>query len=167
MAMFSTDVCCLFSQCMLAIIPLIVGVADVMARACIRYWMGAPLCPVVVNALSGAASAYSPRFWSRKSQIHSCAVAQGRQDWERSHDYSSARTVYLSVYSVVSFFASCEGLKNTFFLALPLTPSQFWVYWQLPLVFFRCCFHKATSEHSPKSGSRTEIVKHLNPFCNL
>ena len=59
MAMFSMVVCCLFPQCMLAIIPLIVGVADVMARACIRYWVGAPLCPVVVNALSGAVSASS------------------------------------------------------------------------------------------------------------
>lgn len=96
-----------------------------------------------------------PRFWSRKSQIHSCAVAQGRQDWERESRLFLPELFHLSVYSVVSFFASCEGLKNTFFLWHSWPPSQFWVYWQLPLVSFRCCFHKATSEHSRKSGSRT------------
>lgn len=88
MAMFSMDVCCLFPQCMLASIPLIIGVADVMARACIRYWVGAPLCFVVVNALSRAVSTpfppavgvETPRsisvLWCKVSRIGACPLGE-------------------------------------------------------------------------------------------
>ena len=170
--MFSMDICCLFPQCMLASIPLIVGVADAMARACIRYWVGAPLCFVIVNALSRAVSApfppavgvETPRsisvLWCNVGRIGVCPLGEESL-------IILGRAVHLLVFSIVSLFAYCKGLQSALLLALPLTPPQFWVCWQLPLVSFRCCFHKATSEHSPKSRSRTAIVTHLNTFCNL
>ena len=170
--MFSIDIFCLFPQCMLASIPLIIGVADAMARACIKYWVGAPLCFVVVNALSRAVSSLFPPavgvetprsisvLWCNLGRIGVCPLGEESL-------IILVRAVHLLVFSIVSLFAYCKGLQSALLLALPLTLPQFWVCWQLPLVSFRCCFHKATSGHSPKSRSRTAIVTYLNTFCNL
>ena len=51
---FSMEACCLFSQCMLAIIPLIGDLSSLMVtRPCSGYCEG-PLHSVVVTTLSGA-----------------------------------------------------------------------------------------------------------------
>ena len=53
-AAFSVPACCLFSQCMLAIIPLIGDLSSLMVtRPCSGYCEG-PLHSVVVTTLSGA-----------------------------------------------------------------------------------------------------------------
>ena len=52
---FSMDVCHLFPQCLLAIIPLLGGVTDVVViRVIARSCAVPPLCSVVVTVLSGA-----------------------------------------------------------------------------------------------------------------
>ena len=57
-AFYSIDVCHLFPQCMLAIIPLIGGVTDVVVtRTCNVYSREPPLHSVVVTALSNVGSA--------------------------------------------------------------------------------------------------------------
>ena len=57
-AFFSIDICHLFLQCMLAVIPLIGGVTDVVvSRNCTGYWARPSLCSVVVTALSEMGSA--------------------------------------------------------------------------------------------------------------
>ena len=67
-AVFSVDACCLFPQCILAIIPLIGGVTGVVVtRACTGYWLGPPLllcgcyCPVRGWVCSLAVGVEAPR----------------------------------------------------------------------------------------------------------
>ena len=56
---FSMDACCLFSQCMLAIIPLIGGVSAVLViRTCSGYCAGPLLCFMVFSALFDVGSAF-------------------------------------------------------------------------------------------------------------
>ena len=54
-AVFGTDVCHIFPQGVLAVVPLIGGVFGVVVtRACTGCWVGPPLCSVVVTAMLGA-----------------------------------------------------------------------------------------------------------------
>ena len=58
MSFYSMDAYHIFPQCVLTIIPLVGGViCVVVTRACTGYWLGPPLCSLVVTALSGAGSA--------------------------------------------------------------------------------------------------------------
>lgn len=65
---FSVDVCHLFPQCMLAVIPLIGGVTGVGTRDCAECCVGPPLCSVGDTALSEAS--LLPGCCSRSPQIH-------------------------------------------------------------------------------------------------
>ena len=57
-AVSSMDACCLFSQSVLAIIPLISSVTGVvLIRACIGYWVELPLCSMIAMAMSVTGSA--------------------------------------------------------------------------------------------------------------
>ena len=53
-AIFSVGARRLFPQCMLAVIPLIGGVTDILvSSSCTGYWAVPPLCSMAVTALSG------------------------------------------------------------------------------------------------------------------
>ena len=123
---FSIDVCHHFPYCMLAMFPFLGGVADVvMSRACPGYWMGPPLCFVVVTACQQWG--LLPCCWSRGPYISFklcfCSVVQARWDWrivtgKEATEYSFSGVVPLWVCSVVSPLAHYKGSQIILLLAL-------------------------------------------------
>ena len=73
-AIVTMDAYHIFSQCMLTIIPLIEDVIVVVTRASTGYWEGAPLCSVIVTALSGAYSPFQFLLLKPPDPFLSCSV---------------------------------------------------------------------------------------------
>ena len=118
---FSMDACCLFSQCMLAIIPLIGAVTDVVTRACISYrpgllfglWLSLPCWGRVCSQVVGSRSPWSI------SDLHCKGGRIGTPYQKRSHwVLFHWSCVPVSMLRCVSF-TFCVNSQSALLLALP------------------------------------------------
>ena len=154
------DACHIFPQCVLAVIPLTVGVIGVvLTRAWTGCWAGSALSSAVVTSLWR--QGLLPSCWSRSPQIWFWAVAWGGCDWStpagrRATAYTSTGAVHWEVYSAASPVTRCVCSQSTMLLALPLAPPQSRECRQSARMSLRLCVHKATGTvRLQKLGTKT------------